>query len=148
MDLDFWLFGYAKGPQQSIYHIHDLAKITNSAYQNPLCMPNLCVTTVQRKGYLCAAFHECLKKSWRALFGSIVCNLKWENWNLKLTPKKPGSIKNDIWLDAAKKKKKKKYIYILSTKKKMSDNKTTWPPKIKVSITQSIFKLEAPDFAW
>ena len=26
--------------------------------------------------------------------------------------------------------------------------KTKWPPKIKLSITQSILKLEAPDFAW
>ena len=26
--------------------------------------------------------------------------------------------------------------------------KTKWPPKTKLSITQSIFKLEAPDFAW
>ena len=35
--MDFSLFGYAKAPQQSIFDINDLAKITNSAYQNPLC---------------------------------------------------------------------------------------------------------------
>ena len=37
MDGYFWLFGYAKAPQQIIFDIHDVAKITNSAYQNPLC---------------------------------------------------------------------------------------------------------------
>ena len=34
------------------------------------------------------------------------------------------------------------------TKKQNGRQKTKWPPKIKLSITQSIFKLEAPDFAW
>ena len=38
IDVDFSLFGYAKAPQQSIFDINDLAKITNSAYQNPLCL--------------------------------------------------------------------------------------------------------------
>ena len=37
MDGYFWLSGYAKAPQQSIFDIHDMAKITNSAYENPLC---------------------------------------------------------------------------------------------------------------
>ena len=35
-----------------------------------------------------------------------------------------------------------------SLEKKDGRQKTKWPPKTKLSITQSIFKLEAPDFAW
>ena len=33
-------------------------------------------------------------------------------------------------------------------KKQNGRQKTKWPPKTKLSITQSIFNLEAPDFAW
>ena len=36
----------------------------------------------------------------------------------------------------------------MSAKKQNGRQKTKWPPKTKLSITQSIFKLEAPDFAW
>jgi len=35
-----------------------------------------------------------------------------------------------------------------SPKNKMAAKKTKWPSKTKLSITQSISKLEAPDFAW
>ena len=33
-------------------------------------------------------------------------------------------------------------------KKQDGHQKIKWPPKTKLSITQSMFKLEAPDFAW
>ena len=35
----------------------------------------------------------------------------------------------------------------MAAKKRNGRQKTKWPPKTKLSITQSIFKLEAPDFA-
>ena len=47
IDVDFSLFGYAKAPQQSIFDINDLAKITNSAYQNPLCLRSLHILTTR-----------------------------------------------------------------------------------------------------
>ena len=36
----------------------------------------------------------------------------------------------------------------MGAKKQNGRQKTKWPPKTKLSITQSILKLEAPDFAW
>ena len=36
---------------------------------------------------------------------------------------------------------------LFSPKNKMTAKKTKWPPKTKLSITQSIFKLEDPYFA-
>ena len=33
-------------------------------------------------------------------------------------------------------------------KQENGHQKTKWPPTMKLSITQSIFKPEAPDFAW
>jgi len=38
-------------------------------------------------------------------------------------------------------------LQIFVDKKQNGLQKTKWPPKTKLSITQSIFKLEAPEFA-
>ena len=39
-------------------------------------------------------------------------------------------------------------LQLFLSKKQNGHQKTKWPPKTKFSITQSIFKLEVPDFAW